>query len=390
MRVSRMLFLVVLICLVCVHAGFSLEAQNRRTPRELGITIGTLPVGSNNAITDVTGVRVGHFTLNEGANVRTGITIVMPHLDNLFQNKVPAGIFVGNGFGKLAGYTQVEELGSIETPIAITNTLSVGAVMEGLVRYTLTYPGNRRARSVNAVVGEINDGYLNDIRGLHIRPEHVLDAIDNAGGGDVSQGCVGAGMGARTLGYKSGIGTASRKVRIGQKGYTLGVLVCSNFGTGSLIVDGVPIGHLLAGESTRSENADQPNQPAEEGSAIIVVATDAPLEARNLKRLAARAMLGLGKVGGFSSNGSGEYIIAFSTAVDLRTAPNSPFAGGRVLGNDRITPLFAAVIETTEEAILNSIFLAETTRGRNRHVMHALPLDPVLKHMRRFRHIGID
>jgi len=347
-------------------------------PRRLGLNFGDIPTGRLNAITDVSGVKVGHVTLVEGDSIRTGVTAIVPHAGNLYQEKMPAAIHVGNGYGKLAGLSQVRELGQLETPVLLTNTLSVGAVMEGVVRYTLSLSGNQRVRSVNAVVGECNDGYLNDIRGLHVRPRHAVEAIERARPGAVAEGCVGAGTGTVCHRFKGGIGTSSRTP--GE--FTLGVLVQTNFGR-SLVLQGVPVGRLLQRYSL-SEAAN----PTAAGSCMVVIATDAPLDARSLERLAARAMLGIGRTGGISSSTSGDYIIAFSTAPGLRikhgqTTQNS----APELSHKQMNTLFAAVIDATEEAIVNSLFAAETTRGRAGHRVPALPVDKALQVMRQYRHL---
>ncbi len=360
-----------------------MNAQKSR-PRVLGITIGVLPTGQLNAITDVPGVKVGHYTLALGDSVRTGVTAVVPYSGNIFQQKVPAAIYLGNGFGKLAGYSQVEELGNIETPIILTNTLSVPTAADALIDYTLALAGNENVRSVNPVVGETNDGGLNDIRGRHVRKEHVLNAIINAGDGLVLEGNVGAGTGTRCFGFKGGIGTASRKLPKNLGGYTVGVLVQSNFG-GVLQIDGVPIGVEL-GKFYLKEQIEQ----SADGSCMMIVATDAPLDARNLKRLAKRAMLGLAKTGGIASNGSGDYVIAFSTAEQLRVPyqmqMDQPLQAQQVLHNDAISPLFLATIEATEEAIINSLFAAQTTRA-NGVTVEELPIDKVLEIMKKYNRL---
>jgi D-aminopeptidase len=327
-------------------------AADRPRAREFGVRTGTLPTGPLNAITDVAGVRVGHATIIRGDNIRTGVTAILPHAGNLFRDKVPAAIVVGNGFGKLAGSTQVNELGEIETPILLTGTLNVPRVADALIDYMLALPGNENVRSINPVVGDTNDGMLNDIRGRHVAREHVLEAIRNAHDGAVEEGAIGAGTGTMAFGYKGGIGTSSRKA--GQ--YTVGVLVQSNFG-GDLMIAGAPVGRELR-QSQPAAGAD--------GSIIMVVATDAPVDSRNLRRMAARTIWGLARTGSTGSNGSGDYAIAFSTT-------RSP---QRTLANDEMSPLFTAVIEATEEAIYNSLFKATTTTG-NGFTVQALPLDRV-------------
>ncbi|MEM8999061.1 MAG: P1 family peptidase [Bacteroidota bacterium] len=340
--------------------------------RDYGIEIGVLRPGALNAITDVPGVQVGHFTLIEGEHIRTGVTAILPHNGNIFQEKVPAAIHIGNGFGKLAGYTQVQELGNLETPIILTNTLSVSAAMHALIDHTLKLPKNEDVRSVNALVGETNDGYLNDIRGRHITENHVFEAIQNAKDGPVIEGNVGAGTGTVCFGYKGGIGTASRVLPKPSGGYTVGVLVQSNFG-GVLQVAGVEVGKALGQYS--NSFAYSPD-----GSCMIVVMTDAPLDVRNLKRLATRAMLGLAKTGGIASNGSGDYVIAVSTAEECRVPYQSEQLTVTVpsLRNQAMTPLFLAVIEATEEAILNSLFAAEDMTGYKGRQIKALPKEKVM------------
>lgn len=366
------LFLILLPTILGANAALS---QSKPGIRDLGVGIGILNTGKLNAITDVPGVMVGHSTLIQGANVRTGVTAILAHNSNIFQEKVPAAIYIGNGFGKLAGYSQVNELGNIETPIVLTNTLSVGDAVRSVVRYVLEQPGNEAVRSVNAVVGETNDGYLNDIRGMHVKEMHVRQAIQNATGGPVQQGNVGAGTGTMCFGFKGGIGTSSRVIPEKLGGYTVGVLVQSNFG-GVLEIAGAPVGVELERYPFKNDI-----QSSTDGSCMIVVMTNAPLKERNLKRLAKRAMLGLGKTGGIVSNGSGDYVIAVSTHKALRI----PYQTGTMvlespeLKNDAVTPLFLAVIEATEEAILNSLFAAGTMEGYQGHKANALPLDQVME-----------
>lgn len=338
----------------------SLPALAQTRFRASGQTIGILKTGPLNAITDVAGVRVGHVTLRRGDSVRTGVTAVVPHGGNVFQQKVPAAVFVGNGFGKMTGLSQIAELGNLETPVVLTNTLSVAAGVEGLVTHTLAQPGNEQVRSVNAVVGETNDGFLNDITGRHVRPEHVLQALREAKPGPVAEGAVGAGTGTVCFGWKGGIGTSSRVVPRKMGGYTVGVLVQTNFG-GVLDIKGVPVGVRLGKHFLNGHLAD----PAD-GSCLVVVATDAPLTARNLNRLAARAWSALARVGGIASNGSGEYVLAFSTAEKLRIPMDAPrLLATEELNNDALSPLFLAAIEATEEAILNSLWAARTEKGKN-------------------------
>ena len=352
-------------------------------PREAGIIIGVLPAGKMNAITDVDGVRVGHVTRMEGTNFRTGITAIIPHTDNVFQHTVPAAIYIGNGFGKLAGYSQVMELGLIETPIILTNTLSVPVASNALITYSLEHPGNQDVRSVNPVVGETNDGYLNDIRGRHITELDVLKAIEIASAGIVPEGNIGAGTGTVCFGFKGGIGTASRKLPESLGGYTVGVLVQTNFGW-VLVVNGVPVGVELGKYTFKNmiKSAD--------GSCMIIVATDAPITSRNLTRLAIRALLGMGKTGGIASNGSGDYVIAFSTHESLRESyqSESNLTGDRELRNDRMSPLFMAAIEATEEAIINSLFAAETMQGYQGRIVEELPVKTVLEILKKYNRIN--
>jgi D-aminopeptidase len=342
-----------------------LAQSPRPRARDLGLAPGVFHPGALNAITDVAGVRVGHLTLTEGDSVRTGVTAILPTPGNLFQEKVPGAVFVGNAFGKLAGSTQVDELGTIETPILLTNTLSVGAAMEGAIAWTLAQPGNESVRSVNALVGETNDGGLNDIRGMHITREHAVQAIRAAHGGAVEEGSVGAGTGTICYGWKGGIGTSSRvDPRTG--GYTLGVLVQTNFG-GYLTMGGAPVDRELRTRPSGSGRGD--------GSCMIVVATDAPLTARDLKRLAARAVFGLARTGSSYSNGSGDFAIAFSTApaARIRAAGNGP-ATYQALQADALSPLFEMALEATEEAVYNSLLRATTVESRYGKA-EAIPID---------------
>lgn len=356
----------------------NLSAQDNNL-RDYNINIGVLEPGILNAITDVPDVQVGHQTLIEDENIRTGVTAILPHAENIFQQKVPAAVYVGNGFGKLAGSTQIEELGNLETPIILTNTLSIPAAVNGLIDYTFRFEENKNVRSVNAVAGETNDGYLNDIRGRHVTEEDVLKAIDAADDGPVEQGNVGAGTGTIAFGFKGGIGTSSRKLPNKAGAYTVGVLVQANFG-GVLEIDGVPVGEELGKYYLSNELNQNPD-----GSCMIIVATDAPLDARNLKRLAKRAIFGLAKTGGIASNGSGDYVIAFSTAKSVRVPYQSDKSTvtQKVLRNSSMSPLFLAVNEATEEAILNALFNAETMTGRDGHTVEALPVDKVLSIIKR-------
>ena len=367
------------------------QSQNRPRARELGITVGILPPGPLNAITDVDGVLVGHTTLVRGDNIRTGVTAILPHAGNLFREKVPGAVFVGNGFGKLAGSTQVNELGEIETPILLTSTLSVPRTADFLIDYMLSLPGNEDVQSINPLVAETNDGYLNDIRGRHISRDDVVTAIKSAKGGAVAEGSVGAGTGTVAFGFKGGIGTSSRKLPQSLGGFTVGVLVQTNFG-GVLTINGAPVGRELGQYYLKDELAEPQRQNVPDGSVIIVIATDAPLDARNLNRMAARALMGLARTGAAGSNGSGDYAIAFSTAPDVRIKPlnqnerNTP-RNVKTLANDAVSPLFLAVIEATEEAIYNSLFRANTTSGRGRTV-EALPLDRTVEILRKHGLIG--
>ncbi len=355
-----------------------LAAQPHKTLREWGFPTGIFATGRYNAITDVPGVTVGHVTLIEGDNVRTGVTAIVPHQGDIFRHKVPAAICVGNGFGKLAGVTQVRELGNIETPVVLTNTLSVAAGIEGVVRYTLMQPGHEDVRSVNAVVGETNDGRLNDIRGMHVTPQMVIDAINKAHGGPVQQGNVGAGTGTICFGYKGGIGTSSRVLPASLGGYTVGVLAQTNYG-GILEIDGVQVGqrlekHDFIDHVKQTENVD--------GSCMMVVITDAPLDSRNLERLAKRAMMGLAKTGGIASNGSGDYVIALSAAPGNLVDDGAKTITSTVLANGEMSSLFAATIEATAEALWNSLFMAESMTGRNGNHVDALPVEQVLEMLR--------
>lgn len=343
-----------------------LSAQNR--VRDYNVELGIFQPGKYNAITDVPGVKVGQFTLNEGNDKRTGVTAIIPHEGNIFRKKVPAAIYIGNGFGKLAGYTQVRELGNIETPIVLTNTLNVAAGLDALITYTLAQPGNENVGSVNAVVGETNDGGLNDIRSRFIKPEMVLKALEEAKGGPVEEGNVGAGTGTQIFGFKGGIGTSSRVLPKSLGGYTVGVLVQSNYG-GVLQIGGVPVGEMLGQYSFKSalEKAD--------GSCMMVVVTDAPVDARNLERIAKRAMLGLARTGGIASNGSGDYVIALSVNKDNLIDESTKTYNPVLLHNDDMSALFLATIEATAEALWNSMFAAEDSVGYNGKTVKALPKD---------------
>src|SRR4029453_4223896 len=347
----------------------------RQRARQLGIKVGILPTGELNTITDVTGVLVGHTPRIRGENIRTGVTAILPHSGNLFSEKVPGAVFVGNGFGKLAGSAQVNELGEIETPVLLTSTLSVPRVSDAVLDYMLALPGNEKVMSVNPLVAETNDGYLNDIRGRHISPDDVLSAIRNAKGGMVEEGSVGAGAGTVAFGFKGGIGTSSRKLPANLGGFTVGVLVQTNFG-GVLTINGAPVGREL-GKYYLKEQLDQTDGGGggnrADGSCMIVVATDAPVDSRNLSRLAARTMMGLARTGSAASNGSGDYAIAFSTNRQTTA----------LLSNDNMSPLFLAAIEATEEAVYNSLFKAKTTTGRG-HTIDELPIDKTIKILKKY------
>jgi D-aminopeptidase len=360
-----------------------MEAQKKRSA-DYGIKIGILNPGRNNAITDVHGVKVGHVTITEAKSINTGVTAILPYSGNIFQNKVPAAIFIGNGFGKVTGYSQVEELGNIETPIILTNTLSVPVAAEAVIDYTLSFSENRSVMSVNPVVGETNDAGLNDIQKRVITKEHVLQAISNADSGSVKEGNIGAGTGTVCLGFKGGIGTASRILPKQRGGYTVGVLVQTNFG-GILQINGVPVGIEL-GKYKFSRIQDEYK---EDGSCMVVIMTDAPLDSRNLKRLAARAMAGIARTGGMASNSSGDYAIAVSTSEKNRIPYTSKLKEQEVslLRNEEMDLLFEAVIESTEEAIINSLFAAETTTGKYNFKIEALPVERTIDIMKKFNRI---
>lgn len=364
-----------------VAAGLLLSplfAELRPRARDLGIGPGVYSPGTLDGITDVGGVRVGHRTVIEGDRIRTGVTAVLPHPGNLFQGKVAGAVFVGNAFGKLAGSTQVNELGTIETPIVLTSTLSVGVAMDAVVRYTLEEPGNEQVRSVNALVGETNDGALNDIRGLHVTREHVLDAIRSAAAGAVTEGTVGAGTGTVCYGWKGGIGTSSRRLPHERGGYTVGVLAQTNFG-GNLTIAGVAMWRSLMPPRSRGNGAGDEG----DGSCMLVVATDAPLDARDLRRLAARAVFGLARTGSSYSNGSGDFAVAFSTSPEVRSRAGETAPRARqILPTDAVSPLFEAAIEATEEAVYNSLFQATTVTSAI-GTAEAIPIDRVRELLRR-------
>jgi D-aminopeptidase len=357
------------------------ESQHRPRPREAGISFGILPTGPLNAITDVAGVRVGQVTLIEGANVRTGVTAILPHGGNLYQDKVPASFAVGNAYGKFMGSTQVRELGEIETPILLTNTLNVPEAAAGTIEWTLKQKGNEDVRSVNAIVGETNDGTLNDIRGRRVRPSDAIAAIEAARTGAVVEGAVGAGTGTIAFGWKGGVGTSSRKLPQNVGGWTVGVLVQTNYG-GVLQVAGVPVGQALGQYYLK----DELSKAGADGSCIVVIATDAPLSDRNLERLAHRGLLGIAQTGSPMTNGSGEYAIAFSTGLDVRRTPERRARPSPIidLPNESMSPLFEAAVEAAEEAAVNSLFAATPMDGNGRHI-DALPVDKVIKLYRKAR-----
>jgi D-aminopeptidase len=376
----------VLKLIVTIHLlsiSLSVGAQTQKRARDFGLKIGVLPTGKWNAITDVPGVKVGHSTLIKGDSIRTGVTAILPYDGNIFQYKAPAAVYIGNGFGKLAGSTQITELGNIETPVILTNTLNVATAIDAVIEYTLSQKGNENVQSVNAVVGETNDGWLNDIRGRHVSKADVLSAISNAKTGSLEEGSAGAGTGTVCFGFKGGIGTASRKLPASLGGYCVGVLVQSNFG-GVLQVDGVPVGVELGTFSFRDKLLNNVD-----GSCMIVLATNAPLDSRNLQRIAKRAFMGLSKTGGIASNGSGDYVIAFSTAKSIRILhqPSDLVQKVDILHNDFTSPLFMAAIEATEEAIINSLFAATTITGKDGHKAEALPLNQVLPILKKYNRI---
>jgi D-aminopeptidase len=383
-----------LLSVLLIFLAMTIHAQppnSRPRARDIGLKIGILQTGPLNAITDVPGVTVGHTTIVRGDNIRTGVTAILPHGGNMFQEKVPGAVYVGNGFGKLAGSTQVNELGEIETPIVLTSTLAVPKTADFLLDYMLALAGNENVQSINPLVAETNDGFLNDIRGRFITRDDLFNAIKNARSGAVEEGTVGAGTGTVAFGWKGGIGTSSRKLPASLGGFTLGVLVQTNFG-GVLTIDGAPIGIELGkyflkeavsvqkpaqGRNTQAEQNNPTANDNADGSIIIVIATDAPLDHRQLRRLAERSMAGLARTGSSMTNGSGDYAIAFSTAAENRVRANDALRTEKVLGNDAMSPLFQAVIETTEVAIYNSLFRATTITGKDKRTVEALPLDAV-------------
>jgi D-aminopeptidase len=364
-----------LLILVFILSSLAFSSQERKRARELGISVGVLEPGRWNGITDVEGVKVGHCTLKEGQGIRTGVTAILPHEGNLYRKKVPAAVYVGNGFGKLMGTTQVDELGNLETPILLTATLNVPKVADALIEYMLSLPDMEEVRSINPIVGETNDGYLNQIRNRPVEKSHVFEAIRSASSGPVLEGSVGAGTGTSCYGFKGGIGTSSRVLPGALGGFTVGVLVQSNFG-GILEINGAPVGQEL-GRYYLKEALVSSQDDSADGSCMMVVATNAPLTPRNLKRLAKRAMFGMAATGSPSTNGSGDYVIAFSTSF-----------GRPALGNSEISPLFQAAKEATQEAIYNSIFMATSITGRDGNHREAIPLDRVSRILREYRVIN--
>ena len=394
---GRQKFATAVLVLIAAALPGSAETNEQRTgrprAREAGVVVGILSPGPLNAITDVAGVRVGHTTIVRGENVRTGVTAVLPHGGNLFRGKVPGAVFVGNGFGKLMGSTQVDELGEIETPIILTSTLSVPRAADALLDYMLALPGNEEVRSINPLVAETNDGWvINDGRGRHITRGDVIAAIESARDGAVAEGAVGAGTGTVAFGWKGGIGTSSRKLPASLGGYTIGALVQTNYG-GVLTINGAPVGRELGkfylqdviGTNSPAPKHSAMPQAAADGSIIIVIATDARVDARNLRRMAARAMWGLARTGASGSNGSGDYAIAFSTVRDSSAGAANVEATRplRSVTNDAMSPLFLAVIEATEEAIYNSLFVAESMTGSGK-TLEALPLERTMEILRKY------
>lgn len=376
----------VLMLILCAAASAVAETETTRPrARDLGIQVGILPPGPLNAITDVKGVKVGHQTLCRGDSVRTGVTAIIPHDGNVYFEKMPAAVFVANGFGKAAGLAQIQELGLIETPIVLTNTLSVHAGLQGLIRYTLQRAGTRAIRSVNAVVGETNDSYLNDIQGMHVTQADVLAALEAATSGPVEEGSIGAGTGTTCCGYKGGIGTSSRRVPASRGGFTVGVLVQSNYDA-ILTVNGAPVGreleHRVLMESTTATQG--------QGSCMIVIATDAPLSSRNLERMAGRAVIGLGRTGSIMQNGSGDFVIAFSTAYRIPIDAGLFEPPATLVSNSHMDDLFLATAEATEEAIYNSLLRARTVIGRDGHVRKAIPVERVAEICRKYNVLNLE
>ncbi len=385
-------FFFVSVLLLTAWSVLFAQTESRPRARDLGVRVGVLPAGPLNAITDVAGVKVGHTTLIRGDNIRTGVTAILPHRGNLYKERVPGAVFLGNAYGKLAGSTQVNEMGEIETPILLTATDSVPKVADAVMTYMFNLKGNENVLSVNPVVGETNDGYLSDIRSRPITPEDVFAAINNATGGPVEEGVVGAGTGTIAFSWKGGIGTSSRQMPASLGGYTVGVLVQTNFG-GNLMIAGIPVGKELGQvypkiAAVEDGPVGHPARETADGSCMIVVATDAPLDHRNLSRLAARAMMGLARTGSSETNGSGDYVIAFSSSPDVRIQASEPvYRPMELLSNESMSPLFEAVIEATEEAIYNSMFRAHDVSG-NGHTVKALPLQETIDLLK--KHNAID
>ena len=368
-----MIFIIVFLFLLAVNT----QATGKERARDLGIAPGNFVTGKWNAITDVKGVKVGQITLVDATkNMHTGITAILPHAGNIYKDKVPAGYFQGNGYGKIMGITQIIELGEIETPILLTNTLNVADAAIGIIEWSLNYPGNNNVFSVNAVVGETNDGRINDIRSRFVTEKHAIEAIKIAKTGPVAEGNVGAGTGTVAFGFKAGIGTSSRVINESDGGYTVGVLVQANYG-GDLYILGIPVGQMLRSLEEQKTSPD--------GSVMIIVATNAPLSDRNLTRLAKRAILGIGRTGGYMSNGSGDYVIAFSTAEEVRRTHERRSRKSLITEqpNDRMTPLFSAVIEATEEAVYNALIAAETQKGMHGKIYKKLPIKTILKALKK-------
>jgi D-aminopeptidase len=358
------------IIIVLLHVLVYADQQTTVRIRDLGIHPGIFQPGALNAITDVSGVRVGHQTIWKGDSIRTGVTAIIPHDGDLFNLKTPAAVYTANGFGKAAGFLQVQELGNIETPIILTNTLGVGRAVEAVVKWTLNQRNHENIRSVNAIVGETNDGYLNDIRGMHVTTEDVIAAIESAKSGPMTEGSVGAGTGTSAFAWKGGIGTSSRHLPDSLGGYTVGVLLQSNFG-GVLTIDGIHVGEIL---KQFDFNKEVQSENSHDGSCMIVIATDAPVSSRNLQRMAKRAALGLARTGSYMSNGSGDFIIAFSTK-NLIPADSSSLLQIQELPNDKMDPLFLATVEAVEEAVYNSLVAAKTVKGYKGNIREAIPID---------------
>lgn len=388
LKILMAIFFMALFCL-CPAMTFTAdrtEGEDKKPrARDLGIEPGVFPPGPYNAITDVPGVLVGHTTIRKGDNVRTGVTAVLPHGGNIFLEKVTGAVFIGNAFGKLAGSTQVNELGLIETPIILTNTLSVGRAVEAVVDFTLNQEGNEDVFSVNALVGETNDRIMNDIRGFHVNREHVLSAIRNARSGPVVEGSVGAGTGTRSFGWKGGIGTSSRILPAKYGGYSLGVIIQVSHG-GILTIDGTPVGKELSEYkyAPEAEIGDESASGSGSGSCIIIVATDAPLDANNMRRLAARALFGLARTGASFGSGSGDYSIAFTTSPEMRwISGNREIRKRDILPHSMVSPLFQAALEATEEAVYNALFQATKTSGMGR-TYEPIPIDKVKNILKKY------